>query len=83
MIKTVITINSDTMGSSWYKRKQTRNYKKELEGIISQVGAVKNKLADLTLAMEEDDIDTGEMDEALDALDDAIDILEDSLEEEE
>ena len=82
MIQTVIGINSAMMRMPDKKRKQM-DYKKELQKIIDQVEAVKNRLAEVTEAMDFDDKEVGSLDEALDALDDAIDIMTDSLEEEE
>ena len=58
-------------------------YKKELQEIIDQVASAKNRLAEVTEAMDFDDREIDSLDEALDALDDAIDIMTDSLEEEE
>ena len=46
------------------------------------VDAAKLRLGDVSCAMDEDDLDTAAVDEALDALDDVIDILEDVTEEE-
>ena len=54
-----------------------------LQEIIDQVESAKNRLAEVTEAMDFDDKEVGSLDEALDALDDAIDIMTDSLEEEE
>ena len=51
--------------------------------IIDQVESAKNRLAEVTEAMDFDDKEVGSLDEALDALDDAIDIMTDTLEEEE
>ena len=59
-----------------------KDYRKELQEIISQVDASKNRLAEICVEMDEDDLETPGIDEALDALDDAIDMLEDALEEE-
>ena len=57
--------------------------KKELQEIIDQVESAKNRLAEVTEAMDFDDREVDSLDEALDALDDAIDIMTDTLEEEE
>ena len=59
------------------------DYKKELQEIIDQIGSAKNRLADVTEAMDLEGREVDPLDEALDALDDAIDIMEDLLEEEE
>ena len=74
------------------------NYKRVLQETIDQVESVKNRLAEVTEAMDFDDKEVDSLDEALDALDkvnsdevgregglgrDAIDIMTDSLEEEE
>ena len=97
MVQTVIGINSPMMQMPDKKRKQM-DYKKELQEIIDQVESAKNRLAEVTEAMDFDDKEVDSLDEALDALDkvnsdevgregglgrDAIDIMTDSLEEEE
>ncbi len=82
MIQTVIGINSAMMRMSDKERKKM-DYKEELQEIIDQVESAKNRLAEMTEAMDSDGRDVGFLDEALDALDDAIDIMMDSLEEEE
>ncbi len=82
MIKTVIGINSAIMQTSDKKGKKM-DYRKELQEIITQVESAKNRLAEVTEAMDFDDKNVDPLDEALDALDDAIDIMTDSLEEEE
>ena len=80
-VNTVIGINSAMMQMPDKKRKKM-NYKKELQEIIDQVESEKNRLAEVTEAMDFDDKEVVSLDEALDALDDAIDIMTDSLEEE-
>ena len=82
MVQTVIGINSAMMQMPDKKRKKM-NYKKELQEIIVQVESAKNRLADVTEAMDFDDKEVEALDEALDALDDAIDIMTGSLEKEE
>ena len=82
MVQTVIGINSAMMRTPEKKRPKI-DYKKELQGIINQVESAKNRLAEVTEAMDFDDLEVDSLDEALDALDDAIDIITDSLEEEE
>ena len=77
MVQTVIGINSAIMRTP-DKRRKKMDYKKELQEIINQVESAKNRLAEVTEAM---DLDDREVD-SLDALDDAIDIMTDSLEEE-
>ena len=82
MVQTVIGINSAMMRTSDKKRKKM-DYKKELQEIIDQKKKKKNRLAEVTEAMDFDDREVDSLDEALDALDDAIDIMTDALEEEE
>ena len=82
MVQTVIGINSAMMRNPEKKRPKM-DYKKELQAIINQVESTKNRLAEVTEAMDFDDLEVDSLDEALDALDDAIDIITDSLEEEE
>ena len=82
MVQTVIGINSAMMRTPEKKRPKM-DYKKELQGIINQVESAKNRLAEVTEAMDFDDLEVDSLDEALDAMDDAIDIITDSLEEEE
>ena len=97
MVQTVIGINSAMMRTSDKKRKKM-DYKKELQVIIDQVESAKNRLAEVTEAMDFDDKEVDSLDEALDALDkvnsdevgregglgrDAIGTMTDSLEEEE
>lgn len=83
MIQTVIGINSNLSSLSGRKNKPKVDYKKELQEIISQVDAAKNRLAELAVEMDAEDRETGTIDEALDALDDAIDTLEDVVMDEE
>ena len=80
MVQTVIGINSAMMRR---KEEIKMDYKKELQGIIDQVEAAKNRLAEVTMAMDLDDLEVDDLDEALDALDDAIDIMTEAMEEEE
>ena len=82
MAKNVIGINSAMMRMPDMKREKM-DYKKELQEIIGQVESAKNRLAELTEAMDFDDKEVDSLDEALDALDDAVDIMTDALEEEE
>ena len=82
MVQTVIGINSAMMQMPDKKRKQM-DYKKELQEIIGQVESAKNRLAEVTEAMDFDNREADSLDEALDALDDAIDIMTEALEEEE
>lgn len=82
MVQTVIGINSAMMRMS-DKKREKMDYKKELQEIIGQVELTKNRLAELTEAMDLDGREVDSLDEALDALDDAIDIMTDLLEEEE
>ena len=82
MAKNVIGINSAMMRMPDMKREKM-DYKKELQEIIGQVESAKNRLAEVTEAMDFDDREVDSLDEALDALDDAIDIMTDVLEEEE
>ncbi|MBQ7372853.1 MAG: hypothetical protein IJ820_07375 [Lachnospiraceae bacterium] len=83
MVQTVIGINSNISRLSGRRNKPEVDYKKELQEIIDQVDAAKNRLAELAMEIDAEDRDTGDMDEALDALDDAIDILEDVVMDEE
>lgn len=76
-MKTVIAINANNKGSL-SKNRNTMDYGKELREVIELTEKAKRKLADLTLSMDTHDLDTGSLDEALDALDDAIDIMEDT-----
>ena len=71
MVQTVIGINSAMMRTSDKKRKKM-DYKKELQEIIDQVESAKNRLAEVTEAMDFDDREVDSLDEALDALDDAM-----------
>ena len=89
MAKNVIGINSAMMRMPDMKREKM-DYKKELQEIIGQVESAKNRLAEVTEAMDFDDKEVDSLDEevdsldeALDALEDAIDIMTDALEEEE
>ena len=83
MIQTVIGINSSMMGRPESRKKRMKDYKKELQEIISQIDTAKNRLAELTEEMDAEDRDVSSLDEALDALDNAIDIMEDAVEDEE
>ena len=58
------------------------NYKKEAQEVLTQIRFTKNRLAGLTLEMDEEGRDPGSLDEALEALDDVIDILSDFVAEE-
>ena len=70
MVQTVIGINSAMMRTPDKKRPKM-DYKKELQEIIGQVESVKNRLAQVTEAMDFYDNEVDSLDEALDALDDA------------
>jgi hypothetical protein len=72
----VIAIRRKNSGDSI--EKASADYQKELREIIGLVESAKTRLSKMTLDMEDDNIEIGTLDEALDALDDAIDILEDS-----
>ena len=82
MVRTVSGINSAMMQASDKNRKKM-DYRKELQEIITQIESAKNRLAEVTEAMDFDGKNVDSLDEALDALDDAIDIMTDSLEAEE
>ena len=82
MVQTVIGINSAMIRTPDKKTKKM-DYKKELQEIISLVESAKNRLAEVTEAMDFGDREVDSLDEALDAMDDAIDIMTDALEEEE
>ena len=77
MAQTVIGINS---AITRRKEERKRDYKKELQEIIEQLDAAKNRLAEVVMAMDLDDLEVDDLDEALDALDDAIDIMTDAME---
>ena len=53
-----------------------------MEEILDLVEEAKNRLGRLGMEMDEGDLDTASIDEAMDALDDVIDILEDAAGEE-
>ena len=72
----VIAIRRKNSGDSI--EKASADYQKELREIIGLVESAKTRLRKMTLDMEDDNIEIGTLDEALDALDDAIDIMEDS-----
>ena len=63
MIQTVIGINSAMMQMPDKKRKKM-DYKKELQVIIDQVESAKNRLAEVTEAMDFDDKEVDSLDEA-------------------
>ena len=84
MVQTVIGINSAVMRMlDKDKKREPMDYKKELQEIIDQVEFAKNRLAEVTEALDFDDREVDSLDEALDALDDAIDIMTDALEKDE
>lgn len=72
----VIAIRRKNSGDSI--EKTSADYQKELREIISIVESAKTRLSKMTIDMEDDNIEIGTLDEALDALDDAIDIMEDN-----
>lgn len=72
----VIAIRRKNSGDSI--EKTSVDYQKELREIISIVESAKTRLSKMTIDMEDDNIEIGTLDEALDALDDAIDIMEDN-----
>ena len=72
----VIAIRRKNSGDSI--EKASADYQKELREIIGLVESAKTRLSKMTIDMEDDNIEIGTLDEALDALDDAIDIMEDS-----
>lgn len=72
----VIAIRRKNSGDSI--EKTSVDYQKELRKIIGIVESAKTRLSKMTLDMEDDNIEIGTLDEALDALDDAIDIMEDN-----
>lgn len=57
------------------------NFNQQVEEILHQIRFTKNRLAGLTMDMDADGQDAGNLDEALEALDDVIDILADYLED--
>ena len=64
------------------RKGENMNYKKEAQEVLTQIRFTKNRLAGLTLEMDEEGRDPGSLDEALEALDDVIDILADFVAEE-
>ncbi len=81
MVKTVIAVYSSTIAPGRRRRKEMRDYRKELKDIITKTDEAKSSLADLVLYLDSEDKDVDSLDEALEALDDVIDILEDYVEE--
>ena len=67
MVQTVIGINSAMMRMPDKKRKQM-DYKKELQEIIGQVESAKNRLAEVTEAMDFDNRERGCADQRTDLL---------------
>ncbi len=57
------------------------DYKKEAQEILTQIRFTKNRLAGLTLEMDEEGRNLESLDEALEELDDVIDILADFVAE--
>ena len=53
---------------------------REMQESQAQIRVTKNRLAGLTMEMDENGQDAGSLDEALEALDDVIDILAEYLE---
>ena len=49
------------------------NYKKEVQEVLTQIRFIKNRLAGITLNMDEEGRDPASLEEALEALDDAVD----------
>ena len=80
MINTVIGINTGMLRPQG--RKDRMKYGKEIEEILVLVGQAKNRLGNVSVRMDAEDLDTATVDEAMDALDDVIDILEEAMEEE-
>ena len=58
------------------------NYKKEVQEVLTQIRFIKNRLAGITLNMDEEGRDPASLEESLEALDDAVDILADFAAEE-
>ena len=81
-VKTVIGINSEMSYPKGSKQKDRIDYRKELQEIIKAVDAAKLRLGEISCEMDEDDLDTAAVNEAMDVLDDAMDILEDAIGEE-
>ena len=80
MINTVIGINTGIPRPQ--ERKDRMKYGKEIGEILAMVDQAKNRLGNLSVEMDAEDLDTETVDEAMDTLDDVIDILEEALEEE-
>ena len=72
----VIAIRRKNSGDSI--EKASADYQKELREIIGIVESAKTRLSEMPMDMENDTLEIGILDEALDALDDAIDIMEDN-----
>ena len=82
MVKTVISINSNTNPSSGGRQKPMteREYKNELKEIIALTNQAKKRLVGLTEEAGVDDKVGDSLEEALDSLYDAVDLMEDALE---
>ena len=81
-VNTVIGISSDPGRPFGKKKKNQMDYRKELQEILKAVDAAKLRLGEISCEMDEDDLDTAAVNEAMDVLDDAMDILEDAIGEE-
>ena len=76
--------NSESCGNvrmRLYNNSNLESYRFLGNSRIGQVESAKNRLAEVTEAMDFDDKEVDSLDEALDALEDAIDIMTDALEE--
>ena len=80
MANKVIGIRPGKSGACEKKKDNMMDYGKELQEILVLVENAKNRLGGLSVEMDAKDLDTGAIDEAMDALDDAIDILADESE---
>ena len=57
------------------------DYRKELQEVLAQVRFAKNRLAGITMELDEEGKETEGLDEALEGLDDVADTIADFLEE--
>lgn len=64
-----------------WERTSANMYQDEIKDIIASIEETKRRLGDLSVKMDQEDLDAGALDEAMVSLDDAIDILTDELEE--
>ena len=76
-------VNETNRNKDMRTENEKRTYTvKELQEILKAVDAAKLRLGEISCEMDEDDLDTAAVNEAMDVLDDAMDILEDAIGEE-